>query len=372
MRIVYVLTSLGMGGAEKQVLSLAARMAQHGHTVSLLVLRPRLAQEWPTPFEVVHLDMRRTPASVFAGILKARRFLRAFRPELLHGHCFHANLVARLLHGLAPMRVVCTVHNIDEGGWPRMLAYRLTDPLCRLTTAVCDAAAVRFIRLKAIPQDKCMVIANGIDTGEFSPRAEEQRARIRADLGATGEFIWLAAGRIVPAKDYPNLLRAFALVHTTSPNARLWIAAEATGPEFARLNELSAELGLNGCMKCLGLCRDMPALLDAADGFVLSSAWEGMPLVVGEAMAMEKSVVATDVGGVRQMVGDAGVLVPSDDASALAQAMLAVMQMPMEDRQTQGRAARTRIQAEFDLDGKLVEWESLYRSLDHRAPATDN
>ena len=67
-------------------------------------------------------------------------------------------------------------------------------------------------------------------------------------------------------------------------------------------------------MRWLGLRRDMPALLDAADGFVSGSAWEGMPLAVGEAMVMEKPIVATDVGGVRELVGDAGAIVEAKDS----------------------------------------------------------
>jgi len=371
MRICYVLTSLGMGGAERQVLALAERMAQRGHAVSLLVLRPRLAEEWPTKLDVVHLDMRRTPASVFSGFLKARRFLRKERPDLLHSHSFHANLVARLLNMLASPQVemappqvvvVCTVHNVNEGGWLRMLLYRLTDPLSKRTTTVCEAAASRFVRLKAIPQQKCTVIANGIDPAEFEPE-HERRMQTRAAMGVGNEFIWLAAGRIAPAKDYPNLLRAFALVKTSRPEVCLWIAGEATGPALAELIELSNQLGLDRCVQFLGLRRDMPALLDAADAFVLASAWEGMPLAVGEAMAMQKPVVSTNVGGVRDLLVDTEFLVPPADPAALAAAMLETMRLPSEDRQIRGRAGRVRIQSTFSMDAKADEWESLYSTL---------
>src|ERR1035441_9395429 len=209
MRIVYVLTSLGMGGAERVVLALAGRMAQRGHSVALLVLRPPVAEQWPTGLPVVHLDMRKTPFSLFAGLARARRFLREFRPDLLHSHSFHANIVARLLKGLAPPQVVSTVHNVYEGGWTRMLAYRLTDGLSCRTAFVSQAAAGRFVRLKAVPLRKCVVLTNGIDAAEFAPSAARREA-MRTEMGANARFIWLTAGRIAPAKDYPNLLRAFA------------------------------------------------------------------------------------------------------------------------------------------------------------------
>jgi glycosyltransferase involved in cell wall biosynthesis len=107
----------------------------------------------------------------------------------------------------------------------------------------------------------------------------------------------------------------------------------------------------------------MPALLDAADGFVLASAWEGMPLAVGEAMAMEKPVVATDVGGVRELVGEAGVMVPAKNPEALAEAMLDLMRSTPEARGALGRLARERIAARFSIDAKADEWEALYRAV---------
>jgi len=363
MRIVYVLTSLGVGGAERQVLALAARMAERGHAVALMVLRPRLAEEWTTTLPLVHLDMRRSPLSFVKSLVRGRRFLKEFCPDVVHSHSFHANFVARLLRILVPAPVVLsTIHNVYEGGRARMLAYRLTDGLSWRTAAVSAAVAERFVRLKAVPQNKIVVVTNGIDTAEFAPRAE-RRAQTRAAMALDEEFIWLTAGRIAPAKDYPNLLRAFASVKTACPTARLWIAGEGAGAEFERVRALAAELGLGHALRWLGLRRDMAALLDAADRFVLGSAWEGMPLAVGEAMAMEKPVVATDVGGVRELVGDAGVVVPAGDSDALSAAMVELTQRSAQDRQRLGRAARERIAAEFSIDARADQWEALYRDL---------
>jgi glycogen synthase len=155
MRIVYVLTSLGMGGAERQVLALATRMAERGDTITLMVLRPQLMDEWPTELNVFRLDMRRNLFSVMAGLLRGRQFLRSFRPDIVHSHSFHANIIARLLKLLLPsMVVVSTIHNVYEGGSVRMLVYRLTDGLSRCTTAVSKAAADRFVQLRAVPRSR--------------------------------------------------------------------------------------------------------------------------------------------------------------------------------------------------------------------------
>jgi len=363
MRIVYMLASLRVGGAEKQVLALAGRMASRGHTVTLVTLLAQSSLEWRTTLPVIRLNLHSNPFSLVAVFGRARHTLRSLKPDVIHSHSFHANIFARIVSRFAgrPM-VISTIHNIYEGGRLRMLAYRLTDGLSTRTTAVCQAAADRFVKLKAVSAEKCTVVPNAIDLGEFTPDAT-RRTTLRESLGADDKFVWLAEGRITAAKDYPNLLGAFTRVLKSNPNAFLWIAGQGSGHEESRLRALAANLGLSRSMQFLGLRHDLPALLDAADGFVLSSAWEGMPLAIAEAMAMEKPIVATDVGGVRELVGETGPLVPAHDPEALADAMLELMRKPEADRLVIGRTARMRIQAGFNFDSRVEEWETLYRAL---------
>lgn len=369
MRIVTVLTSLGMGGAEKQALAIQERMAERGHAVEVLLLRPRVPDQWPTSLPTVHLDMRKSPLSFFLGLMRARRFLRAFKPDVVHSHSFHANIFARLLKIVVPsIGVVSTVHNVYEGGRLRMLAYRLTDPLSRRTAAVSQAAATRFVELKAVPARKCVVIPNGTDATEFSPNAD-RRAATRSSMHAEAAFVWFTAGRHVPAKDLPNLVEAFRHVLEECPDAELWIAGVPPDAKVIRSEDgktsyawvVAMPGGIGERVRWLGLRRDVPALLDAADAFVLASAWEGMPLALGEAMAMAKPVVATDVGGVRELVGDAGTLVPAKNAEALGAVMIEMMRKSREDRELLGRAARQRIREHFSLDAAADAWEKLYR-----------
>jgi len=152
MRIAYILTSLGIGGAERQALLLAERMAERGHAVTVVTLRPRQAEEWATSLDPHYLGLRKTPVSLVGGLAQARRILRSFEPDLVHSHCFHSNIFARLLRLAGPAApLISTIHNVYEGAWPRMLAYRLTDPLCRRTTAVSEAAALRSSPTALIP-----------------------------------------------------------------------------------------------------------------------------------------------------------------------------------------------------------------------------
>lgn len=363
MRLVYLLTSLGIGGAERQVVAVATRMAACGHQVALLVLRPRCAQEWPSGLDTTYLNMRKRPWELLRGIWQGRRWLRSFAPDILHSHTFPANLAARLMSPFLPnMRLVATIHNVYEGSWWRSLAYRLTDRMVAATTAVSQAVAERSIAAKVVPPEKCTVLCNGIDIEEFHPDAA-RRQQMRQRMEAGSAFIWLAAGRPAPAKDYPNLLRAFARLRVSWPQAELWIAGETQCQAAQLLRAWARQENLSSGVRWLGLRRDLPALLDAADGFVLSSAWEGMPLVVGEAMAMEKPVAATDVGGVRELLGDTEGLVPARDSPALAAAMSAWMHWPEEERRLWGHAARQRIATCFSMDRIANRWEDFYRQV---------
>ena len=368
MRIVYVLTTLAVGGAERQVLAIAKRMAARGHATSVLVLKAREPDELRTELPVVHLDMRKSVPGFLQGWRRGITFLHEFRPDIIHSHNFHGNMLARLMRLFyRDARVVSTIHNVYEGGRLRMMAYRATDGLADRMTAVSAAVAERFAILQAVARHKCVVITNGIETAEFVPDAE-RRAAMRAQMGVQDEFVWLCIARNTAAKDIPNLLQAFGKAWRNEPRMELWMVGPdtAAGARRAMYALSTMPIELLDRLRRLGSRRDIPALLDAADGFVLASAWEGMPLAVGEAMAMEKPVVATDVGGVRELVGEAGVLVPAQNATALADAMLAMMVRPTAERRAMGRAARERIVKNFSMDAKGDEWDALYRSVsDH-------
>lgn len=354
MRIAYILTSLGIGGAEKQVIAIGERMAARGHDVVLIVLRSAEKYECPTSLPVHHIGMEKSVPGFVKGLARARRVLHSCNPDLLHSHTFPANMMARTLRsiGAAPP-VLATVHNIYEGAWHRTLAYRITDAFCTYATAISHRVAEHYIRMNAVTRNKCSVILNGIDLEHFSPALSDRGA---PDKEIRPEFVWLAAGRDVPAKDFDTLLAAFEIVRSAFPRAQLRIAGR---PATHRADNPASGV------QWLGVSEDMPHTLAQCDAFVLSSAWEGMPLVLGEAMAMEKPFVATDVGGVSELAGSTGLMVPSKSCQAIADAMLQIMRMPEAERRAMGAAARRRMIDHFDINAKAGEWEALYSRLLH-------
>jgi glycosyltransferase involved in cell wall biosynthesis len=132
------------------------------------------------------------------------------------------------------------------------------------------------------------------------------------------------------------------------------------GPLLSELEGLAQRLGVSGNLRFLGLRRDVQSLFSASDAFVLSSAWEGFPMVVGEAMACECTVVATNCGGVKEFVGDAGFLVPPKDPAALASRLGDALGLESEARARIGRKARERIRAHFSLESAVRRWVEIY------------
>jgi glycosyltransferase involved in cell wall biosynthesis len=215
-----------------------------------------------------------------------------------------------------------------------------------------------------VTEGKLTVLPNGVDLEAWRPDATV-RETMRRELDVEDEFLWFAAGRLEPVKDYPLLLRAFA---QTENKTRLVIAGG--GPLQAELSLLAAQSGVARRVRFLGFEPDVRRWMQAADGFVLSSRWEGLPMGLLEAAACALPAVATDVPGTREVIvdGETGWLAPTGDAVALGEAMTRMMQTPPEKRRTMGQRARQNVIDRFSLNAVLDRWESQYRELLNRNP----
>jgi glycosyltransferase involved in cell wall biosynthesis len=361
-RIALVSTNLARGGAEAQVKLLATGLARRGWDVSVVSLLPPAAfeRELAAAGVSVHsLDMQ--PGSPNpAGYVRLLRILRDLRPQLVHSHMFHANLLARGARLIAPIpALVSTLHSVAEssrgsgGVMRRDWLYRVTDPLADLTVAVCRAVADRHAGAKAVPRKKLRIVPNGVDTNVFRPDAI-RRERMRQQLGIGQAFAWLAVGRLIWKKGYETMLRAFV---RDEPGVLLIAGA---GPQESELRELARELGVNA--RFLGEREDVADLMTACDGFVQSSVVEGLPMAVLEAASSGLACVVTDAGGTRDIVleGCTGYVVPLGNPGALAQAISRLANMPAEARHRMGLAGREHVIAHFDQDKVLTQWEQIY------------
>lgn len=361
MRILIVITGLGVGGAERMVTNLADRFVAEGHQVVVVTLHGS-AELCPSDDEVrmLGLGMTKSPCSIVASLARLRRLIKEFAPDVVNSHLVHANLLTRLLRLITPMPyLVSSAHNTNEGSRARMIAYRLTDGLADISTNVSEEAVRAFVDQGAL-RARCMVaIHNGIDVKAFIFDGTA-RQRLRDDWGVRDtDTILLAVGRLRPQKDYPNLLSALARLREGEGYPRLLIVGE--GPQRKELEALAVSLGVDSQVHFLGVRNDVPALMSACDVFVLSSAWEGFGLVVAEAMACERVVVATDSGGVREVVGDVGVLVPPRDSNALAEALAQTLAMSRSQRGALGGLGRARVVECYSLQATASRYLSVFQ-----------
>lgn len=366
-RILMLVTSFGVtGGAETQVVRLASELQARDWEVCVVsMVKP--ASRMTSPEEeniVVHsLDMKRRVPD-FRATFRLRSIIKAYRPDIVHCHMYHANILGRITRLICPMPVlICTAHNTKEastrGGptWHKELLYRLTDNLADQTTIICKAGFHRYVRVGAVPRKKLRMVPNGLDTGVFSP-SPERRAYARKALGLGTQFVWLAVGRLVLQKDYPTLISA---VETLKRHNFIVLVA-GDGPLENELRKDCADRGLNNLIRFCGARADIVDLYNAADAFVMSSECEGLPMALLEATSMELPAVVTDVGGNAEVVTDqvTGYVVPAKAPAELASAMLRLMETSPERRGNMGRLARRDCCERYGIDAVVDKWEDLY------------
>ncbi len=372
MKIVLLTTGLQLGGAETQVADLARGFLSRGHEVMLVSVTGACTIALPMSprLTLVELKASKTPWSLACAMRRLASRLRAWRPDVVHAHMVHANLLARLTRVLAPMPVLVTsAHSRNEGGRVWMLAYRLTDRLTDLTTNVSDDAVAAFVAQRAAPPGRIVSMPNGIDTARYrpDPLARQQCRAAMPGVGALAAPVVFAAGRMVEAKGYPVMIDAFSRVVREMPDARLFIAGE--GPMRGTVQARIDSLGLAHAVTLLGRRNDVAQWMCAADVYAMSSAWEGLPLVIGEAMACGLPIVSTDCGGVREMIGGApddapgNALVPVGDAQRLADALLRTLRAGQDARHAVGATNRARIVSHYSLDAVVTRWLDVYARL---------
>ncbi len=272
-----------IGGAERQAILLAKGLRGRGWKVSAVALSGTggaAAEELrDAGVAFVSLKMRKGLADL-RGWVRFNRWLWRERPDVLHAHLPHAAWMARWSRLAAPVPVVIdTLHSSYAGGMGRQIGYRCSRWLADHVTAVSHATAESHLAAGMVSEDRLTVLGNGIDVDAWRPDAAT-RTRVRRALGLTEEFLWLAAGRLEAVKDFPALLAAMAGGPQT---AQLVVLGE--GPLRAELGRLAARLGLERRVRFAGFEPDVARWMQAADGFVLTSRYEGLPMVLLEAGA---------------------------------------------------------------------------------------
>ena len=362
MRILHVITTLDVGGAEMHLLAQVRGQVARGHAVEVAWLKGRgsLAPDFRAA-GAGRVERASLPFGLLARIRGA---------DLVHSHLLKADMLAALLALLAGRRarLVASKHN-DEQVLLRAPVSRVHGVLGNLPrrTIVLSDHVGRFVeRHGRVARARIVRVYYGLDPAPFERAAREApgtRGALRAGLGLRpDDVVLVCVARFAPQKAHDVLLRAFARAAREEPRlALLLVGDDPFGDGRRRAEALAAELALGGRAVFAGIRRDVPALLAASDVFVMCSLWEGLGLVFLEAMAAGLPVLATRVSAVPEVVveGRTGLLVPPSDDRALADAMLALARDPAL-RARLGAAGAERVAEAFGLERMVEETLAVY------------
>jgi glycosyltransferase involved in cell wall biosynthesis len=332
-RLALFLPSLRGGGAERVMVNLARGFVERGIAVDLVLAKAEgtYLSEVPQEVRIIDLKSHRVLTSL-PGLI---RYLRRERPSVLLSAMNHTNLVAlwaKKLSGVST-KVVVSVHNnlkISSQNAPSWLGrilpwgIRLFYPWAERVIAVSQGVAESIVTITSVPREKITVIYNPVVTPDLFEKAKES---VEHPWFHPKEHpIVISVGRLAKQKDYPTLLQAFYLVRKKI-QTRLLILGE--GEERPLLEKLIDELNLKEWVDLPGFVQNPYAYMARSDVFVLSSAWEGLPTVLIEAMACGCPVVSTDCpSGPAEILenGKWGKLVPVEDVEVLAGSILATLE----------------------------------------------
>ncbi len=379
MKILHIITTLDVGGAEMHLLSQVRGQSSRGHEVRVAYLKGQgtLASDFR---EAGAREVLLSPL----GSGASRILSHLAWAEVVHSHLLKADMFSAVLATLAGARkkLISGKHN-DEQVLKRPLISRIHGVLGNLpqrTIALSDHVGRFVARHGGVQPEKLRRVYYGIDPAPFHEAAEmgaSERAELRESFGfGPDDVVFICVARFAAQKAHDVLLRALALARATStaddPQIKLLlVGGDPFGDGQERTQALARELQLEEACIFAGIRRDVPRLMAASDVFVMSSLWEGLGLVFLEAMATQLPVLATRVSAVPEVVidGTTGVLVPPAEDAPLAEAMRKLSLDPRL-REELGRAGLARVAQCFGLDRMVDQTLAIYAELTEGA-ATD-
>lgn len=348
-RLAFLIRDLGLGGAQRQLVTLARAMAANGGFDLTVV------HFYPGPFEQVLHEAGVKTICVgkkhrwdLAGFfLRLISTFRALRPAVIHGYLHESNLMALLLKPLCGFpKVIWGIRDsqtdADTWGLLGKLSFRLN---CLLSghadLIIANSRAGRaYYRTKGYPAEQFEVVPNGIDVERFQPASSKTAGRT-----------FTLIGRLHPMKDHATLLRAAALV----PEAKLQIIGDGAAHYLEELQSLARSLGIQDRVSFQPARGDLSSLYPTLDCVVSTSAYgEGFSNVLGEAMACGIPCIASDVGDSAWLVDNTSWIFPAGDHAALAEKMRTFLALTAEQRSNIGEKNRQRIEQNFTVE-KMVE-----------------
>ena len=368
IRIVYTIKSMEVGGSQTHLLQVLRLLDRRRFDPVLYCLTGEgVLQENVRALDVPVIDGGARSGfkgrQSLAAILRLARYLRRERADVVHNYLLRANAVGSVAARLAGIPVVlCSKRGCHERRGLELAGARLGNWLADRVTANADAVREFVHDNEGCPLRKFVVIPSGVDTERFQPTPGDDY-KTRLGLPPHAPVVGIVT-RMRVRKGVEEFLRAMIQVRERHPMVQTVIVGEVElDPD---LRQLVTKSGMDDALHLLGRRSDMPEVLSAFDVFVLSSHDEGMSNAILEAMAMEKPVVATDVGGTGEVIrdGQSGLLVPPKDSAALAVAINEMLVAPERAREM-GRLGRRIVRDGFSAQTMVRQMEELYLQLLH-------
>jgi glycosyltransferase involved in cell wall biosynthesis len=360
MRVLHLISSSGMYGAEAVILNLSRMLVECGHVSMLGVFansaNPNLQLHEASMKEGIESHLIPCSGQIDRSVLgKIRDLVKETRADIVHAHGYKADIYVYFALRGEDVPITSTCH-----GWIDLnLTVKLYGTADRWVlrhfdkvVAVSNEVAQRLVDSGVEPQ-KIREIRNGIDLRPFDTAPPSL-----ADGRNGGPLVGLV-GRLSREKGVDTYLRAASLVLREIPEARFVVVGD--GPEQATLENLLKELGIADYVKLLGRRDDMPGVYASLDAIVSTSRQEGLPMVLLEGMASRIPFLATPVGKVPTIIENdvTGVLFPVDDEGTLAKALITLLRDP-EKRQRMGTAARDLIERDFSAGRMAADYLAVY------------
>ena len=366
INVLYLINALCAGGAEKVVARTVTLLdrKRYDPIVCCLWKSGPVAEEIERKgVKVICLGARsRLDLTV---VPKLFRLLKREEIHIIHSFLFHANMLGRIMGRLAGVPVILSSERTMEmEGKHRLLVNWLTSPLADKIITVSEAVREFASDNIGIAPDKLITIYNGVDLSEFAPNPNREGIEeAKRELGIDpSRMVVGTVGHLEEEKGCEYLLRAAAQVSVQDGKVTFLLVGD--GSQRARLENLAEDLSISSKVLFMGYRNDIPRILSVMDIFVLPSLYEGLPNALLEAMAACRPVVATQAGGVPEVVveGETGFLIPPRAPGALARAICVLLE-DRERAREMGMAGRKRVERLFSVETMVAKTEALYEEL---------
>ncbi|MDH4182681.1 MAG: glycosyltransferase [Nitrospinota bacterium] len=377
MKILHVITSLGVGGAEAMLLKLLAGLDQDKFRQSIVTLADSQSEFTEKAeamgVQVQSLGMRPGGLSLMK-LIRLVSIIRSHKPDIVQTWLYHSDLIGAIAAKLA--RVPAVVWNIrcsylDRKDHPRSLFWIiwLLAKMSKIPEAVIvNSAAGRLAHEEhGYSPKRWELIQNGFNTDIFKPSLEARNA-LREALGLGPDTLLIGMiARYHPMKDHETFLNAAGILHQRREDVHFVLAGLGVDKDNRPLMEMIHRKGIMDKVSPLGERRNIQQIAAAMDIVTLTSYSEGFPNAIGEAMCCGVPCVAAGAGETRELIGDTGIVIPAKDPEALAAAWDSMLSMTPQERGALGQAARARIIEKYSLESVVRQYKSFYTQIAKKA-----